>query len=78
MHAESCPGWTGAGYPEGFRARQQLLRAYDGHGQVVANELVDGVNAEAALERLLAQPQVRYVHSRNPLAGCYMFSVTAD
>jgi hypothetical protein len=76
VHAESCPGWSEPGYPEGFRHRQQLLRAYDDQGRAVHNEVVEGTAAEAALERILAQPQVRSVHSRNPLAGCYMFSVT--
>jgi hypothetical protein len=77
VHAQSCPGWSGVGYPEGFRHRQQLLRAYDAAGQAVHNEVVDGTSAEGVLERLRARPDVRYVHSRNPLAGCYMFSVTA-
>jgi hypothetical protein len=77
IHAQSCPGWSGSGYPEGFRHRKQLLRTYNADGQAVHHEVVEGFDAEAALERILAQPQVRYVHSRNPLAGCYMFSVTA-
>jgi hypothetical protein len=76
VHAQSCPGWSSPGYPEGFRHRQQLLRAYNAEGQAVHNEVVEGAGAEAALERIFAQPQVQYVHSRNPLAGCYMFSVT--
>jgi len=76
VHAEACPGWTGRGYPEGFRGRRQLLRSYDGSGRVVANEIVDGgAAAEAALDVLLDRPDVAYVHARNVLAGCYMFQI---
>jgi hypothetical protein len=77
VHADSCAGWQGGGYPEGFRHRSQILRAYDSSGRQVDNELVEGTDAELALEALLARPEVAYVHSRNPLAGCYMFTVSA-
>lgn len=75
VHAQSCPGWTGDGYPEGLRHRQQLLRAYDGQGCAVDNEIVEGADAETALSRLLDRADVAYVHSRNVLAGCYLFCV---
>lgn len=78
IHAQPCSGPAGMGYPEGFRHRQQLLRAYDGQGRAVDNEIVDGAGAEAALSALLARPDVAYVHSRNPLAGCYMFRVDSQ
>ncbi len=78
IHAQPCPGPAGTGYPEGFRHRQQLLRAYDGQGRAVDNEIVNGAGAEDALHALLARPDVAYVHSRNPLAGCYMFRVDSQ
>lgn len=75
VHAQRCPGPAGTGYPEAFRHRRQLLRAYDGQGRAVDNEVTEGAGAEAALTALLARPEVALVHSRNPLAGCYMFRV---
>jgi hypothetical protein len=77
VHAGSCPGWSGSGYPEGFRHRSQLLRAYNEAGWAVDNQLIQGQDAEVALQSLLTRPDVAYVHSRNPMAGCYMFAVTA-
>jgi hypothetical protein len=77
VHAESCAGYVDTGrYPEGFRHRTQLLRAYDAQGRQVDNLLVDGAAADAVLSELVARPRVAFVHSRNPMAGCYMFGVT--
>jgi hypothetical protein len=79
VHAERCDGYAETGrYPEGFRHRQQLLRAYDARGRQVENVVVDGVRAEPALADLLNRADVAFVHSRNVLAGCYMFAVTRD
>ena len=76
VHAGTCDGYADEDrYPEGFRRRQQLLRAYDAAGRQVENVIVDGVAAERGIAGLLARPDVAYLHSRNVLAGCYMFTV---
>jgi Protein of unknown function (DUF1203) len=76
VHAEPCDGYADEDrYPEGFRPRQQLLRAYDARGRQVENVVVDGPAAERAITDLLGRPDVAYLHSRNVLAGCYMFAV---
>jgi hypothetical protein len=76
VHAEACPGYAEEDrYPEGFRSRQQLLRAYDTLGRQVENVIVDGPAAERGITGLLGRPDVAYLHSRNVLAGCYMFAV---
>jgi Protein of unknown function (DUF1203) len=76
VHADACPGYgETAGYPEGFRHRTQLLRAYDSQGRQVENVIVDGADAECRIRDLFARPDVAYLHSRNVLAGCYMFAV---
>lgn len=77
IHAEPCSGYDkGQDYPEGFRSRRQLFRAYDVNGWQVDNRIVEGYEAEAAIADLFADPQVSYLHSRNLLAGCYMFTIT--
>jgi hypothetical protein len=79
VHAERCDGYAETGrYPQGFRHRQQLLRAYDARGRQVENVIADGVRAEFAITDLLRRPDVAFVHSRNVLAGCYMFAITRD
>jgi len=76
VHAEACAGYADVDrYPEGFRGRNQLLRAYDAQGRQVENVVVDGAAAERGIAGLLARPDVAYLHSRNVLAGCYMFAV---
>ena len=76
VHAEACDGYADEDhYPEGFRSRQQLLRAYDARGWQVENVVVDGPAAERAITDLLGRPDVAYLHSRNVLAGCYMFAL---
>ncbi len=76
VHAQACPGYAdGDRYPEGYRGRSQLLRAYDERGRQVENVVVDGSAAERAITDLLGRPGVAFLHSRNLLAGCYMFAV---
>ena len=76
VHAQACGGYADEDrYPEGFRARNQLLRAYDERGRQVENVVVDGPAADRAITDLLGRPDVAYLHSRNVLAGCYMFAV---
>ncbi len=77
IHAERCPGYADvAAYPEGFRRRSQLFRAYDGKGWQVDNRIVEGSYAEAAITELFARPEIAYIHSRNALPGCYMFTIS--
>jgi hypothetical protein len=78
VHPEPCSGYRDVErYPEGFRHRRQVFRAYDAEGRIVyrANRMVDGKDAEAAVCEILADPMVALIHSRNVLAGCYMFAI---
>jgi hypothetical protein len=77
VHAEHCGGYEMPdAYPEGFRHRRLVLRAYDVEGRQVDNQIVDGSEAEAGITDLLSRAEVAYLHTRNVLAGCYMFTVT--
>lgn len=76
VHADSCQGYdAGDRYPEGFRHRSQIFRAYDADGRQVDNRIVEGDDAEVAIAELFSRPDVAYLHSRNVLAGCYMFTI---
>jgi len=76
-HAERCAGAPTTGsYPEGWRGRSQVLRAYDERGWIhPATRVHDGSDPEAAIAQVLAEPGVVQVHSRNVAYGCYMFTV---
>ncbi len=63
-------------YPDEFRSRPQIFRAYDGQGSIVGGELVNaGDGQEAVGERLLADPAVAFLHTRHVVHGCYMLMI---
>jgi hypothetical protein len=57
--------------PEAMRSRVLSLRAFDRAHLMVDAELVDGREAEAAIARLFAQPQVDYLQAHYATRGCY-------
>ncbi|MBC7589821.1 MAG: DUF1203 domain-containing protein [Salinibacterium sp.] len=76
MHADACGGANSRTYPDDFRRRPQVFRAYDARGCILGGELVDaGNDQEAVAERLLADPDVAFLHTRNVIHGCYMLMI---
>jgi hypothetical protein len=76
-HAEPCTGPSGDGYPQDWRRRPQVLRAYDARGWIhPSSRAHDGTDPEGEIAAILAHPEVVRVDSRNIAYGCYMFSVT--
>jgi len=76
VHTDRCAGPTSAGYPEEFRSRRQVFRAYGPDGTIVGGEVVEpGTGQEAVAERLLGDPAVAFLHSHNVIYGCYMFAI---
>jgi hypothetical protein len=76
IHAQPCPGAAVSGaYPEGFRSRQQLMRSYRADGDMLDYEITQGPEAETTIEKLLCDPEAAVIHSRNVLAGCFMFAI---
>ena len=57
--------------PKALRLRPISLRAFDGHGEMVDADLVDGRVLEAVIERLLDNPKVRYLQAHYAKRGCY-------
>jgi hypothetical protein len=57
--------------PESVRRRQISLRAYDADDMIVNAEVCDGQSVAGEIERLLADPLVRYLHLHNAKRGCY-------
>jgi hypothetical protein len=78
-HATECPGQVGTDeYPQDWRSRPQVLRAYDDHGWIhPATTTHDGSDPVGALRSVLAEQGVVAVHSRNIAYGCFMFVATA-
>jgi len=58
--------------PPAFSARRFLsLRAFDEAGMMVDADLVPTPELDVAIPRLLADPQVAYLHAHYAGAGCY-------
>lgn len=57
--------------PASFRIRPLSLRAFDGSHEMVDADVVDGVDAERTITRLLSNPSVVYLHAHYAKRGCY-------
>jgi len=57
--------------PDALRRRMLSLRGFDATGMMVDADLVDGQQVEALIERLLAQPEIAYIHAHFARRGCY-------
>jgi hypothetical protein len=57
--------------PQQLRCRLLSLRAYDAAGMLRAAEVVEGTGLESAVEVLLQDQRVSYLHAHFAKAGCY-------
>ena len=57
--------------PESLRIRLLSLRAFDRAGMLRDADVVQGSDLAAAIERMLAQPEVEYLHLHNAKPGCF-------
>jgi hypothetical protein len=74
IHEDGCPRYdAGAGFPPALRDAPLTFNAYGGDRTLVARERTDGAaEVDAAIDRLLAEPAVEYVHVRSTRAGCFL------
>jgi Protein of unknown function (DUF1203) len=56
--------------PEVMRVRLLSLRAFDGADMMVDADVVDGKDIEPLINRMFADPAVRYIHVHNAKRGC--------
>lgn len=57
--------------PQVLRIRLLSVRAFDGAGEMLDADVVDGTVLEASVERMLADPRVDYLHAHYAKRGCY-------
>ena len=57
--------------PAQLRKRTLAVRAFDTDGMMVERELVEGIDLEGAIDRLLAAPGAAYLHVHFAAPGCY-------
>jgi len=57
--------------PPALRERFLSLRAFDSGGMMVDADVTEGLNAEALIEKLFANPRVDYLHAHFARRGCF-------
>ena len=74
IHEDECPGYDAdAGFPPALRDAPLTFNAYGADRELVARERTEGAaDVDAAIERLLADDGVDYVHVRSTTAGCFL------
>lgn len=76
VHAEPCERYAeDAGFPPDMKSHALTLNAYGNSRRLLAQEYVTDGDVEPEVERLLALPDVDYLHVRDTQAGCYDFRV---
>ena len=62
---------TAGELPPALRRRLLSLRAFDTAGLMRDADVVEGADAPGVIDRLLANPQVAYLHAHYARPGCY-------
>jgi hypothetical protein len=76
IHADACERYReDAGFPPALRNSPRTLSAYARGRHLLATEYVENGNLDAGIEKLLARPDVDYIHVRSTTAGCYTFRI---
>jgi len=57
--------------PDCIRRRLMSLRAFDAAGMMVDADVAEGAVLEPLIERMLARPEVTFVHAHHARRGCY-------
>ena len=57
--------------PETILTRLVAVRAFDANDMMIDADVVEGVNAAALFEKMLADPAAKYLHVHNARRGCY-------
>lgn len=74
IHANECARYNGNdGIPETYRGRLLTLEAFGADRKLLAEVRTTNGEEGAVTQKLLANPEVEYVHVRSTEAGCYLF-----
>ena len=72
IHEAECERYAEtAGFPDDLRLHALTLNAYGPARRLAAVEYVTDGNVDHVIARLLARPDVTYIHVRDTQAGCY-------
>ena len=75
VHAEACKRYERTNeYPAEFR-RNRVLRAYNVTNDMIDAEVVPGDGIESVIEKLLQNPETKFLQARSLTRGCYTLTV---
>jgi hypothetical protein len=75
VHETECERYANAEtYPAAFR-NGRVFRAYNASRDMIDAVIVNGDAPEAVIEKLLGNPETRFIHARSVTRGCYTFAV---
>ncbi len=57
--------------PQVFSGRPLAVRAFSAAGMLLTADMALGVAVKQVIERLLADPEIAYLHVHNAMHGCY-------
>jgi Protein of unknown function (DUF1203) len=73
IHESSCSPYDQTStFPPALRALPLTFEGYGSGRWLIARERPTDAEIEPAIQRLLANPAVQYIHIRNTEAGCYI------
>lgn len=78
VHAAACTRYEGVEIPEQQRRRLLSLRAFDAAAMMREADVVPGTELSSALDRMLADGEVEFIHVHNAKPGCFAVRVTRD
>lgn len=79
IHEGECPVYSEpATFPPALRSLPLTLEGYGERRWIEARERTCAGDIEAAIERIFANPSVRYIHVRNTEAGCYIARIERE
>jgi hypothetical protein len=77
IHGDRCAGYgEPTEYPEAFRNRPQVFRAYDTEGLIAGGVLAGAPDPpERIINEIFEDESVERIHTRNVVFGCYMLQI---
>ncbi|CAN5562164.1 DUF1203 domain-containing protein [soil metagenome] len=75
VHAQPCPVYEANGqYPPAFR-EGRVIRAYNAQQDMIDAEVAGDRDPETIIEKLLANPETKFLQARSADRGCYTFAI---
>jgi hypothetical protein len=72
VHEQECDPWEGDGFPPELRTIPLVFEGYGASRECIAIERPEEDGIEDAIDMILSNANVRYIHIRNAEAGCYI------